>query len=214
MPLFVLFQKTVKSLRVHIQMKVLIHRHRRSAVTSSKTHNRQERESTICRGLTHLNSKPVLKLPAKSLITHHPAAHTIANHDHVPPDRLAEDQVIKGRHPIELIHAHTHQCRLPACSDSVETPLRFPSVLPGSARQFLPCRCQVTGPCGAVSETGHRTPASYRSISASTKSMLPRMASRSETINPRQRLGSVCIWQNEGVRIRVRYETVLPSLIR
>src|SRR5579875_1900722 len=118
MPLFVLFQKTVKSL------KVLIHRHRRSAVTSSKTHNRQERESTICRGLTHLNSKPVLKLPAKSLITHHPAAHTIANHDHVPPDRLAEDQVVKGRHPIELIHAHTQQF-----SDVLQALVRDPSAM-------------------------------------------------------------------------------------
>ncbi len=38
------------------------------------------------------------------------------------------------------------------------------------------------------------------------------MTTKSGIIKPRDRNGKVCMWAKEGVRIRVRYETVLPSL--
>ncbi len=44
--------------------------------------------------------------------------------------------------------------------------------------------------------------------------MLPRIASKSAIISPLLIFGTICKWGNEGVRMRVRYETVFPSLIK
>src|SRR5215510_4044993 len=43
-----------------------------------------------------------------------------------------------------------------------------------------------------------------RSTSASTKSMLPRIARRSGTIEPRLISGTICIWGKDGARMRTR----------
>ncbi len=44
--------------------------------------------------------------------------------------------------------------------------------------------------------------------------LLPMMASRSANNSPRLIKGSICMWGNEGARIRTRHALVSPSLVR
>ena len=47
-------------------------------------------------------------------------------------------------------------------------------------------------------------PFRHRSMSASTKSRLPKITTKSGIIRPCDNQGSVCMWANDGVRMRVR----------
>src|SRR5262245_8820164 len=193
-PSSVCLQCAIDLLRIQVDMQIVPHHHGRGSIATSKAHNWKQREPVIRGCFTQPDAEALAEVLAHTVVAQHPAAHTVANHDHMTPNWLAKNQVVKGRDTIQVRNRHPEML-----SDIAKTVVGDPAPVPLHDFQ----RINADGLTGGIARglgldladlvsAQHRAPP-YRSISASTKSMTPKMAIRSGTMNPRQISGSICM---------------------
>ena len=121
------------------------------------------------------------------LITHDPATHAVAQQDDMLAYRLAENHVVKSSHTLQLRRSH-----LQSLGHVRDAFIRHPAAMLlydlerlDAYRAILRVvpRVRLYFPSSPVRSA--LFPSVQRSTSAMTKSMLPRMAIKSEIISPR-----------------------------
>ena len=127
---------------------------------------------------------------AQLVVAHDPAAHAVADQDDVPAHRLAEDEVVEGGDAVQLVGGHAQAARATSRDGLVGHPAAVPlhdlqrldaggPLASAYVRELAP-RSRVV----SSSRQHALDPLVYRSTSASTKSMLPRIAIRSGIMQP------------------------------
>src|SRR5215469_1404030 len=94
-------------------------------VAASETHDRQQCKAVVRRCLAEPDSQAILEVLLHSLVAHDPAAHAVADHDDVAPHRLAENEVVKGGHAIDVRRGHTEMS-----GNVADTFIRDPAAVP------------------------------------------------------------------------------------
>ncbi len=75
--------------RIEISMKIVVQDQGRRLFARPQTHDRQQGEPVVRRGFPEPDPQASGQVLAHAVIAHDPAAYAIAEHDHVPPNRLA-----------------------------------------------------------------------------------------------------------------------------
>ena len=132
---------------------------------------------------------------AHTVVAHDPATHAIADHDHMAADRLAKNQVVESRDTVQVRGRHAKKC-----GDIVKALVGNPAAMPLHDFQGIDADGLHVSDSAAASVSISLISSGlsiasppHRSMSASTKSIAPKIAIRSGTINPRQISGSICM---------------------
>src|SRR5262245_32305055 len=104
--LSITLQNAVNLLRLQILMERLVYHQRRRVVASAEAGDGQHSELAVRAGLAKLNPQARGQMLAYPFIAHNPATDAVADEDHSLAHRLAEDQVVKGRHAVQLVGRH------------------------------------------------------------------------------------------------------------
>src|SRR5262252_5191783 len=99
-------QNSINPLRLQILIERLVDHQRRRVVASAEAGDGQHSELAIRTGLAKLNPQARGQMFAYPVVAHNPATDAVADEDHSPAHRLAEDQVVKGRHAVQLVGRH------------------------------------------------------------------------------------------------------------
>src|SRR5215831_9038852 len=75
-------------------------------VASAEAGDGQHSELAIRAGLAKLNPQARGQMLAYPVIAHNPTTDAVADEDHSPAHRLAEDQVVKSRDAVQLVGRH------------------------------------------------------------------------------------------------------------
>src|SRR5262245_39178400 len=104
--LSITLQNAVNLLRLQILIERLVDHQRRRVVASAEAGDGQHGELAIRASLAKLNPKARGQMLSYPFIAHNPTTDAVADEDHSPAHRLAEDQVVKGRHAVQLVGRH------------------------------------------------------------------------------------------------------------
>src|SRR4029077_675683 len=184
-------QRAVDPLWIQVGVQIVVHHQGRSPVATAETYDRKQRESFVRGGFTKPDAEALAEMLAHPVVAHHPAAHAVAEHDHMASHGLAKNEVIKGGDTIQVRGRHAEMR-----GDIIQAFVGHPAPVPLHDFQRINAHRFTCGIVRGLNldlldliRAQHRA-ASYRSMSASTKSMTPKMAIRSGTINPREINGS------------------------
>ena len=145
---------------------------RRGVIASAQAHNRQQRELAVREWSHQVDVRAAARAARAAVVAHDPAAHAVAEEDHMSPDGPAEDQVVEGRDAVEV--------RRRSCRD---------------ARRYRVRLSSETQPRCAARSSSPRRRRRALSGSAPLRSISPisrRSASRSLLIDPRPRAQNRC----------------------
>src|SRR2546426_6191181 len=92
-----------------VAVEVLVDHQSRSRIAGSEARVRKQREAAVLRGLAEADAELLADGPADSLVAHDPATDAVADEDHVPPHRLAVDEVVEGGDAVYLVRGHLQE---------------------------------------------------------------------------------------------------------
>src|SRR5262249_14955942 len=106
-------------------MESLVDHQRRRVVACAEASDRQHSELAVRAGLTKRDPQTLGEMFAYPVVAHNPATDAVADEDHSPAHRLPEDQVVKGRHAVQLVGRH-----LKKLGQVADTLVRHPTTAP------------------------------------------------------------------------------------
>src|SRR5258708_5620087 len=184
-------------------------------IAASEADGRQQRETIVGRRLAQTDTQTPLEMFPYLFAAHDPTAHAVADRDDVAPNGPAIDQVVKRGDAVQVRRGHADVlCDVAKALVGDPTAVFLDNLQRVDGNGLAPrvVRCLTLNFVNFFCRQHRSNP--HRSTSANTKSRLPKITTKSEIVNPRDSIGRVWMCAKDGVRMRVRYETVLPSLTR
>src|SRR5579884_3810439 len=96
-------QNRIEALGGEVPVEIVVNHHGGGAVARSQTHDGQQRETAVGGGLAEFDLQPLPQVVADLLVADNPAAHAVADPDHMPADRSPVNQVVEGGDAVHLV---------------------------------------------------------------------------------------------------------------
>ena len=201
---------------------LLVDLHHRGGLAGAEALHPEERDAPVRRGLARRHAEPLLEIGDDVLRPPERARQVVADRDHVPPDRLLEEQRVEGDDLVDVGGRHLEQLGhvdLDLGRDEPEGLLGHPEH--GEQRR-LPLRVErleaphlgelgVREPDRPRGRPGGRRRRAHRSSSPPIMLTDPKVGTMSATIPPSSMRWSAAIGGRHGGRHRTRYGRSVPS---